>query len=399
MTRQFLEWSSRQMFRAILHKRLVYNTCWEDPRLDREAMVLTPRDRIAMITSAGCNALDYVLDEPERVDCIDMNPAQNALLDLKIASIRALDYERFFQLFGRGYLEDFDRVYRRELRPFLPESARMHWDRHPHYFRGRGIRDSFYFRGASGVFAHWMGQYLSMRSLREATLEVFSASSIEEQRQLYNRIRHAFWTRWLREVIQWDGVLALVGVPRPQRKQIDEEYPGGISRFIEDCVDSVFTRLSLRDNYFWWLYLAGSYTPDRCPEYLKEKNFQRLKAGLIDRIHTHTGSLLDFFRNPPGPISRFVLLDHMDWLTGNLQSVLQAEWQALVDCAAPGAKVLWRSGGLRSNFVDDIPVQVGGEDTRLGDLLIYQTELARSLHARDRVHTYGSFAIADLAVH
>ena len=32
-----------------------------------------------MITSGGCNALDYLLDEPRRIYAVDMNPRQNAL--------------------------------------------------------------------------------------------------------------------------------------------------------------------------------------------------------------------------------------------------------------------------------------------------------------------------------
>ena len=41
--------------------QLVYNTCWEDPRLDRQALELTAEDAVLVITSAGCNALDYAL--------------------------------------------------------------------------------------------------------------------------------------------------------------------------------------------------------------------------------------------------------------------------------------------------------------------------------------------------
>ena len=39
-------------FNALYNRSLLYNTCWEDPALDREAMQLTEHDRIAMITSA-----------------------------------------------------------------------------------------------------------------------------------------------------------------------------------------------------------------------------------------------------------------------------------------------------------------------------------------------------------
>ena len=60
-------------FNALYDRSLLYNTCWEDPALDREAMQLNDQDRLVMITSAGCNALDYALDEPAQITCIDAN--------------------------------------------------------------------------------------------------------------------------------------------------------------------------------------------------------------------------------------------------------------------------------------------------------------------------------------
>ena len=56
-----LETLRRRWFSLIHLKNLVYNQCWEDPRLDRVALELTPSDRVVIITSAGCNALDYAL--------------------------------------------------------------------------------------------------------------------------------------------------------------------------------------------------------------------------------------------------------------------------------------------------------------------------------------------------
>ena len=90
------DWISGRVFRLVHENNLVYNTCWEDPRLDREAMGLSGEDRVLVITSAGCNALDYVLDEPAEVVAVDMNPRQNALLELKLAGIRELHIRRFF---------------------------------------------------------------------------------------------------------------------------------------------------------------------------------------------------------------------------------------------------------------------------------------------------------------
>ena len=55
------EWVSGRVFKFVHGNNLVYNTCWEDPRLDRQALELTSQDRVMVITSAGCNALDYLL--------------------------------------------------------------------------------------------------------------------------------------------------------------------------------------------------------------------------------------------------------------------------------------------------------------------------------------------------
>ena len=55
-----------------------------------------------MITSAGCNALDYLLDEPRQVHAVDVNPKQNALLELKLSAIRNLDMKLFLICLAEG---------------------------------------------------------------------------------------------------------------------------------------------------------------------------------------------------------------------------------------------------------------------------------------------------------
>ena len=92
----FLEWTSGRIFNMVHRNNLVYNTCWEDPRLDRVALELGPDDEVLVITSAGCNSLDYALCGPNHIYAVDMNPRQNALLDLKLAGVKHLEFEDFF---------------------------------------------------------------------------------------------------------------------------------------------------------------------------------------------------------------------------------------------------------------------------------------------------------------
>jgi S-adenosylmethionine-diacylglycerol 3-amino-3-carboxypropyl transferase len=106
-----IELLSRTLFNAVHRTNLVYNTCWEDPRIDRSALDLSENDDVLVITSAGCNALDYVLAGAGHIHAVDVNPRQNALFELKLAGIRRLDFEHFFSLFGLGRLKDWSSVY------------------------------------------------------------------------------------------------------------------------------------------------------------------------------------------------------------------------------------------------------------------------------------------------
>jgi S-adenosylmethionine-diacylglycerol 3-amino-3-carboxypropyl transferase len=394
-----LENIQQRCFQWVHGNNLVYNTCWEDPRLDRVALELGPNDTVAMITSGGCNALDYALQGPRSIYAIDMNPRQNALLELKLAGIRKLDYETFFELFGRGKLTKCAALYQSSLRPELSEAARMYWDKKIHFFKGRGICDSFYFHGTSGVFARGMNFYLDrIAKVRPAVNDLLTANSIDEQREIYDRhIAPTFWSKPLLWALGRNSTLSMLGVPPPQILQVERHF-GGIAGFIKACVEAVFVKLPIQDNYFWRVYLTGEYTPDCCPEYLKPDNFAALKNGLAERIHLYTGTVEKFLRGHNEPLSRFVLLDHMDWLSTHRVDWLESEWQAIVDRAAPGARILWRSGGLDTPFVDNCSVRVQGKQHRLGELLNYNHALAQQLHELDRVHTYGCFNIAELAV-
>ncbi len=399
---QLLNKVSGKWFNFVHQNNLVYNTCWEDPRLDREALCLTPDDTVMVITSAGCNALDYLLDEPCRVHAVDMNPRQNALLELKLAGIRALDYESFFRMFGNGRLQDFRGIYEGGLRRFLPLMAREYWDRYIKFFGGQGWRQTFYYRGTAGTFARLIKFYIDRVAKVSGGVEaLLDAEDVAEQRRIYNEeVRAAFWKRPIKWMVGRDTTLSFLGVPREQRRQVERDYEGGIAGFIEDSIEAVFCQLPIADNYFWRVYLTGEYTPQCCPEYLKPHNFARLKAGLVDRLTTHTQSVQHFLESHDQPITRYVLLDHMDWLSTAGNDLLDQEWQAIVNRADANKKtrILWRSGGLRTEFVDHAKVRIGSSTQTVGSLLNYHRDLADELHARDRVHTYGSFHIADLQV-
>jgi len=388
-------WISGRIFEFVHGNNLVYNTCWEDPRLDRQALELTADDRLLVITSAGCNALDYALTGLAHVYAVDMNPRQNALLELKIAGIRRLAFNDFFQLFGAGHHPQAADLYQTHLRGDLSNWSRGYWDRFIKFFDNP--KKTFYYRGTSGAFARMIRTYIDkVAKVRPEVDAILNSDSVEEQQRIYASIRDKFWKRALRFALRRDTTLSMLGVPKAQRRQIEMQYPGGIFSFIQDSVESVFAKLPAKDNYFWRVYITGRYTAECCPEYLKPDNFHQLKETQVSNVSVHTDSVQGFLEKNEVSISRFVLLDHMDWLSDHFFPMLESEWQAILSRATSRARVLWRSGGLRTDFIDRVQVDVAGQQVPLHSLLTYHNQLASELHELDRVHTYGSFTIADL---
>jgi S-adenosylmethionine-diacylglycerol 3-amino-3-carboxypropyl transferase len=396
--RKLIDGFDQKVFDAIYSRSLVYNTCWEDAAVDRQALLLTPRETALVITSAGCNSLDYALLGPARIHAVDANPRQNALLALKIAGIRALDHADYFQLFGHGRHPRFRALYGDVLRRELSEFAQGYWDRNGEWFCQKDARDTFYYYGLSGLVARAFRAYLRVRPrLRESIEAMFQVRSLEAQRDIYDRrVEPLMWSKGMKWTLSRQLTLSMLGVPHAQRKEVERQHPLGVAGFIREAIEYVTRHLPIWTNYFWALYLRGSYMPECCPEYLKRENFLALKGGLVDRITMHTTTVTGFLNGTEERISRFVLLDHMDWMSSHHPLALAEEWHAILARAAQGARVICRSAHAEPAYLQDVTVASGGRRRLLNEMLQFHPDLARELTRQDRVHTYAGFHIADV---
>lgn len=373
------------VFNRIHRSQLIYNTCWEDPAIDRKLMRLDSRSKVVMITSAGCNALDYLLDDPGEIHCVDVNPRQNALLQLKMAAIKRLSFEDFFLLFGRGSHPDIRRVFA-AVKDDMPEFARDYWARKLGYFTPTGLQQSFYYHGAAGSVAMIIRQMLNCRkSLRDRVYDILDCSSPDEQKAIYCDFAPQFWTGFMRFLVKSPLTMALLGVPRPQIQLIAASYPGGLGAYVQDKVAHVFTEVPMTDNYFWRVYLRGEYSLRCCPKYLKERNFEILKHRL-DRIFIHTATVSEFLEENGGTYSDFVLLDHQDWLAAHDRPGLDLEWRRILEHSRSQARILMRSASETFDFIPRFAASRLKPDA----------ETAPKLHNQDRVGTYAGLLFAEV---
>ena len=386
ITEKIKKYAHDKMFGMVHSSRLVYNTCWEDPRLDRRMLDIGPESRVVVITSAGDNALDYLLDSPRSVDCVDVNYRQNALLELKKALFKHADHDALFEFFGRGGSDKCLGLYA-DIRFKMPKFAQDFWDRNISYFQPGLVKKSFYYRGTSGIVAWSFSRFMSLvkPGLRYKMDRLLHAGSLDEQREIFESLEPEFWDRISCWIVSRPSTMALLGVPRPQITLITNDYPGGLEGFVRDKVRRVFTELPVTENYFWRVYLYGEYSPDCCPEYLKKENFQRIRT-VIDRLGVHTSTVSEFLNSSDEKYNRFILLDHQDWLAWNAPEALREEWELILEKSEPGAMVLMRSAGMDVSFV---PVDIRSN-------LRFFPEITEPLHCQDRVGTYGSQHLAEV---
>jgi S-adenosylmethionine-diacylglycerol 3-amino-3-carboxypropyl transferase len=343
-------------------------------------MALDRESRVVMITSAGCNALDYLLDDPAEIHAVDMNPRQNALLQLKVAMILRDRFEDLFALFGEGAHADFKGL-RKELGDLLPPYASRYWKEKHYYFKSSPLNPSFYYRGTAGQMA-WIAlkTFTSGRGkLRENAAAILEAKTLEEQRAIYAEVRPILWTKLVTWLLRQPVSMAMLGVPRAQIRLIEESVAGGIPGFLQAKLEQVFTEIPFWENYFWQVYMRGSYTRECCPNYLREEH-QPVLRERVDRIKTHSTTIANFLREHPAPYSHYVLLDHQDWMAAHRPEALAEEWQLILENSRPGTAILMRSA---SPAIDFIPAFARER------LALVDTARTDALHQLDRVGTYG----------
>lgn len=368
------------VFDRVHSGNLVYNTCWEDPRCDRNLMEFDTDSEIVMITSAGCNALAYLADHPKNIHCIDVNPRQNALLQFKQALIRHTDYATLFQFFGKGTHPDHEAIYRKKVRSDLGPYARAFWDKNIRYFSDKGVRRNFYHYGTSGTVAWFFSGYIRARKrLYNEVQKLLNATDLETQRDIYPHVEKKLMNRMVEAVVNRHFTMCMLGVPESQQELFVNDYYRGALGFIQERLRHVFTQLPINDNYFYRVYINGEYTETCSPDYLKKENFDLLHQQ-IDKIHSYNTTISDFLKANPGQYSHFILLDHQDWLAANDRKALEEEWSLILANSRPGTRILLRSAAEKVDFFPDF----------VRERLTFETKNVDIQHQLDRVGTYAS---------
>src|SRR5208282_62176 len=367
--------SLNRLIERVYFRGLVFNQSWEDPRLDRQALRIRPdADTVLSITSGGCSCLNLLCLRPRRLICLDANPAQTYLLQLKLAGITHLDHADFFALFGTSGNPGAVMIYRRALQERLPADARRYWDRNTRLL-ARGVLT----QGKLGLFLKWFRRYLRWQVGEQGLRQLLEAGSLDEQCHIYyDEIHPRLWRGPLPKMFTFRPVLACAGMHPNQYELIRDR--GGLERYARDRVEYLLTQVPIRDNYFVAQAAFGDYLDaSQVPPYLLERNFATLKE-MAGRVVTVTARLGDHLRTlSDATIDRFNLMDIFDWMD---RDTFRATVGEVIRVGSHNARFIYRS------TVGSLPVS---DEYR--DLVVSEDDLARELFAQDRSGTYSSFYV------
>lgn len=337
---------------------LVYAQIWEDPVADMEALDLGPGDNIVCIASGGCNVMSYLTANPASVTAVDLSPAHVALNRMKLAAARHLpDHAAFYDMFGCADRPGNVARFEKHIAPHLDDESLNWWAGRTPYGRRIDYMTKGFYR--YGLLGHFIGaSHLISRLGGVDFTPLLNARSLDEQQAFFDtEIAPLFETRTVRFLARRRASLFGLGIPPAQYDKLAADGGGDIIPVLRARTRKLFCDFPIRENYFAWQAANRGYAElgeGPVPPYLEARHFDIVKAN-ASKVEILNRSITDLLaETPSGAKDAYILLDAQDWMNG---VQLNALWSEITRTARPGARVLFRTGGVP----DILPGRVADE--------------------------------------
>jgi S-adenosylmethionine-diacylglycerol 3-amino-3-carboxypropyl transferase len=345
-----------------------YAQVWEDADVLLDGLDVRPGNVCLSIASAGDNALSMLTRSPKKVIALDLNPAQIACLELRVAAYRRLQHGELLELSGSRPSNRRVSLYR-YCREDLSEAARQFWDARLREVAG-GI-------GSAGKFERYFALFrrrvLPWVHSRRTVNQLLAGGPIERRRRFYRN----HWETW-----RWRAMFKLF---------FSRLVMGRLGRdpaFFQYVEGDVGTRILARSRhalaeldpaanpYLQWILTGAHVTA--LPHALREENFDPIRQNL-DRLEWRLSTIEEYLSTAAEPIDCYNISDIFEYMSeANYHSLLKR----LVAAARPGARLLyWNMLVPRSR------------PATMADALEPLEQRAKELHLRDKAFFYSRLVI------
>jgi S-adenosylmethionine-diacylglycerol 3-amino-3-carboxypropyl transferase len=349
-----------------------YAQCWEDADILLEGLAIKPGGVVLSIASAGDNSLALLAARPRRVIALDLNPAQLAAVELRVAAYRELSHPELLALIGSVPSTRRMALYQR-LRSQLTPNTRAFWDAHPDdVHQGIGSAGKFerYFRR----FRRWIMPLVhGQANIRR----LLAGGNREERHAFYARHWDTFRWRLLFRVFFSRFVMGKLG----RDPSFFAYVEGNVSERILARSRYAVSELNPAENpYLQWIF-TGRHTT-ALPFALRAENFDSIRANL-NRLEWRLQSVEEFLDSSDSePIDAYNLSDIFEYMSeANYHLLIEK----LVRHARPGARLAyWNMLVPRSR-----PESMAGQLHPL-------TELSSRLFGQDKAFFYTRFVVEEV---
>ena len=321
-------------------RTLNFTSANEDGATELAALALKPADDVLCLTASGARPLDLLLGGPRSITSIDINPAQNELLRLKIAAYRTLDDEAVHAYLGilqSRHRLDLHALVAAELAP----ASRAFWDQR---------------KGAIAAGAWHSGRWervlrlgaLGTRMIRGRSIEaLLEAPSLEAQAGIWrSKFDDRIWHGAVRLLSQRWFWTRIVGEPGGAFLPPPAQSEARLTGLFRRAAKSIF----FRESDFAVLLFNGRHAAQTAlPLHMRLENFKAIRERL-DRITIAEAGLAALGASGLGQFDAFSLSDFGSYCG---QADYDACWRGILAVARPGARYCERV------FMN--PVQPGAE--------------------------------------
>lgn len=348
-----------------------YSQCWEDPQILLEALLIDKEDCVLSVTSGGDNTLALLLAGPKKIFSVDLNAAQNHLLELKRVAAKNLNYEEYLELLGVRESARRMKLFR-NIYADMPQSSQVWWLNHTSLIKQGPVNCGRFER-----FTLWFARYLlPLIHSKKITSRLLSCRNIDEQRIFYRdqwdtkRWRFFFWLAsnrlMLRRFARQRSMFAYA-----EEEKVADVYRKRLERHL--------TSVPIKSNFFLHYSLNGKYG-DTLPPYLEEKGYARLRTAPGSGLSLITDNLLNYLQSMPADtFSKFNLSDVFEALSQTENDVL---WEQIIRTAKPGAIVAYWNNLVPRSYPTHLSTKIKINDNHVNPL-----------RAKDRVFFYDSFHV------
>lgn len=349
-----------------------YAQVWEDADVLVQALDIKPGDICLSIASAGDNALALLTRDPSRVIALDMNPAQLACLELRVAAYRSLDHAGMLELIGSRASARRAELYK-TCRDELSDETQNFWDARPEALNS-GIGGVGKFERYFELFRTWV---LPLAHGRRRVARLLEGGTRETREAFYSREWDTWRWRGLFKVFFSRFVMGRLGRDPSFFRYVE----GTVAEHILEHTRHALTALNPAENpYLHWI-LTGTHG-EALPLALRKENFEIIRSRL-DRVEWHLASIETYLESHGNaPIHRFNLSDIFEYMS---EDAFEKLLERLCAAGAPGGRlVYWNMLAPRSR------------PTSMADRLRPLDEIARSLHDEDKAFFYRALIVEEI---